>query len=60
MRGFLLLFRRDLAERRPLFIASLAMGLFIAAMPLLKGSRLAPAELRGAAGLTAALCWAAR
>lgn len=59
MRGFLLLFRRDLEQRRMLFVASLAMGLFIAAIPLLRGSRLSPAELRGAAGLTAALVWCA-
>ncbi len=59
MRGFLLLFRRDLQQRWMLFVASLAMGIFIAAIPLLKGSRLSPAELRGAAGLTAALIWCA-
>ena len=59
MRGFLLLFRRDLQQRWMLFVASFAMGLFIAAIPLLKGSRLSPAELRGAAGLTAALIWCA-
>lgn len=59
MRGFLLLFRRDLVQRWMLFVASFAMGLFIAAIPLLKGSRLSPAELRGAAGLTAALIWCA-
>ncbi len=59
MRGFLLLFRRDLQQRWMLFVASFAMGLFIAAIPLLRGSRLSPAELRGAAGLTAALVWCA-
>lgn len=59
MRGFLLLFRRDLQQRWMLFVASFAMGLFIAAIPLLRGSRLSPAELRGAAGLTAALIWCA-
>ena len=59
MRGFLLLFLRDLTQRWMLFVASLAMGLFIAAIPILKGSRLSPAELRGAAGLTAALIWCA-
>lgn len=59
MRGFLLLFHRDLQQRWMLFVASFAMGLFIAAIPLLRGSRLSPAELRGAAGLTAALIWCA-
>jgi len=59
MRGFALLFRRDLQQRWMLFVASFAMGLFIAAIPLLRGSRLSPAELRGAAGLTAALIWCA-
>ena len=59
MRGFLLLFRRDLTQRWMLFVASVAMGLFIAAIPLLRGSRLSPDELRGAAGLTAALIWCA-
>ena len=59
MRGLLLLFRRDLQQRWMLFVASFAMGLFIAAIPLLRGSRLSPAELRGAAGLTAALIWCA-
>lgn len=59
MRAFLLLFRRDLQQRWMLFVASFAMGLFIAAIPLLRGSRLSPAELRGAAGLTAALIWCA-
>ena len=59
MRGFTLLFGRDLQQRWMLFAASFAMGLFIAAIPLLRGSRLSPAELRGAAGLTAALIWCA-
>ncbi len=59
MRGFILLVRRDLAQRVPLFVASLAMGLFIAAIPLLRGSQPSPAEIRGAAGLTAALSWCA-
>ena len=59
MRGFTLLFGRDLQQRWMLFVASFAMGLFIAAIPLLRGSRLSPAELRGAAGLTAALIWCA-
>ncbi|MEO7974080.1 MAG: hypothetical protein ABIU84_10895, partial [Thermoanaerobaculia bacterium] len=59
MRGFALLFRRDLLQRAPLFIASLAMGLFCAAIPLLPNTHAPSAELRGAAALTAALAWAA-
>lgn len=59
MRGFALLCRRDLVQRIPLFIASFAMGLFILGVPFLPGSRLSPAELRGAAGLVAALTWSA-
>ncbi len=59
MRGFLLLFRRDLQQRWMLFVASFAMGLFILGLPFVTGSRLPPAELRAAAGLTAALTWAA-
>jgi hypothetical protein len=59
MRGFLLLARRDVAQRLPLIIASVAMGLFILGVPLLPGSRLSPAELRGAAGLVASLIWSA-
>ncbi|MEO8195294.1 MAG: hypothetical protein ABI689_01095 [Thermoanaerobaculia bacterium] len=57
MRGFALLFRRDLSQRLPLFIASLAMGLFIAAIPLLPNTHAASAELRGVAALITTLSW---
>lgn len=59
MHGFALLFRRDLVQRIPLFIASFAMGLFIFAVPYLPGTHVSDAELRGAAGLVAALAWSA-
>ncbi len=59
MRGFALLFRRDLVQRIPLFIASFAMGLFNACVPFLPGTNVPDAELRGAAGLITALSWAA-
>ena len=49
MRGFLLLFRRDLQQRWMLFVASFAMGLFIFVLPYLPGTRIPDAELRGAA-----------
>lgn len=57
MRGFLLLFRRDLTQRAALFIASLVMGLLIVGISYLPGSRVSPAELRGAASLVTVLIW---
>jgi hypothetical protein len=59
MRGFALLFRRDVVQRIPLFIASFAMGLFNACVPFLPGTNVPDGELRGAAGLITALSWAA-
>ncbi|MEO8274743.1 MAG: hypothetical protein ABI639_00900 [Thermoanaerobaculia bacterium] len=57
MRGFLHLVRRDLVQRTPLFLASLAMGLLILALPYFPNMRATPTELRGAAGLAIAFSW---
>jgi hypothetical protein len=57
--GFLRLFRHELAQRAFLFAASLAMGLFVLVLPLLPGTRVPDAELRGAAGLITVLSWCA-
>jgi hypothetical protein len=57
--GFLRLFRHELTQRAFLFAASLAMGLFVLVLPLLPGTRVPDAELRGAAGLITVLSWCA-
>jgi hypothetical protein len=58
MTGFWIVFRRELAARRALFVDSAAMGLFIALLPWLSpGGSTSPAELRGAGAVGAMALW---